>query len=574
MSIDLLKAIKARQRRAEKFGYGISTADVYVRTLAERAGLDACYRSASTRQTSFDDVLQKAARTLVYSNPEMVLEEATAQAADFKRLAGDKIELPKNALMVFRHKLTSSREDRDKDILHSDGMEVDPKMLLLWQHVHTMPIGKYLVTTGQDNKSLTVVSTIVDMNETSHDAAVMIDNDMGRFSHGFRSIDHEKRKDHRGKEVGGFEIFKAEIMEESLVSVPANIDAGTEEVLLSLVEGGKLTSPMMKAVGQSIREHRPVSVGGVTIKYREKLGDYQRELACGSLQDLKAAVDAGLIGTNEENDDEDESGVGKGTGEGREEKDGAGTSKEADVDGTKAEDKDEAGDDEVVCPKCGSKNIKDGKCQDCGAVMPEGSVGGSDKEGKEAEVEGTKAEDKPDVATSAGRQEMMREEMGKKVKCPKCGYTAPMVYWSPGAKQYVCPKCKTDMADQFPKEWKVKLGKDTEPEGTKQGRVLSSANEKMLREAVDDLREAHGMEMPRPAKSLIKTAHDQIKSVLGSLGEAKQEQELTAKQAAVEFLVKATPDEMKRLQEAIEAKTTESVRKQRTKQYMRLIKSR
>jgi hypothetical protein len=485
MPIDLLKAIRSRQKRRTQFGYGIATADVYVRTMAERAGLVTCYHCASTGQTSFDDVLKKSMRTLVYSNPEMVVEEKTASASGFKAVAGE-IELPKNTLMVFRHKLTTSREDRDRDILHSDGMEIDPKMLLLWQHVHTMPIGKYLVTIDQSTKAVRVVSAVVDINKTSHDAAVMIDNGMGRFSHGFRSIEHEKRKDHKtGKETGGFEIYKAEIMEESLVSVPANIDAQTEEVLLSLVEGGKLTSPVMKAVGKSIREGRPTSV---SIKYRERLGDYTRELACGSLQDLKTAADAGLIGTKEEND-EDESGTGEGAG-GDGKKDETGTSKEADGDGTKKEGEGEAGDKEIKCPKCGSTNIKDGVCQDCGAKMPE----------------------------------------------------------------------------------EMKEGKGEIIEGEKQGRVLSKANEKSLRDAADDLQDAHGMDLPRAAKALIQSARNSILAVLKTLGEEepkKEEQVMTVKDLAVGFLTKAGPVDLRMMGEAVDARLEVIARKQRTKQMTR-----
>ena len=71
----LLAAIRARGQKQTEFGHGIQTADVFVRTLAERIGLDSCYKYVGTRRTSFDDLLQKAGRTLVYSNPDMQIEE-------------------------------------------------------------------------------------------------------------------------------------------------------------------------------------------------------------------------------------------------------------------------------------------------------------------------------------------------------------------------------------------------------------------------------------------------------------------------------------------------------------------
>ena len=331
MSINktLLSAIQNRGQKRTEFGHGIHTADVFVRTMAERIGLEPCYRCASTRQTSFDDILQKAAQTLVYSNSEMEIEEKA------KRLPGlpKGIELPKNTLMVFKHTLTSSNKDRDGDILRSEGMELDPNMLLLWQHVSTMPIGKFLAVNQQNSKRVKVYSCIVDMNETSHDAAVMVDNDMGRFSHGFRALEYEEMKD--GNDVVGFDVKRAEIMEESLVSVPANIDADTEDVLLSLVEGGKLTSPLMKEYGKILKEHRPVMVPGTSITFRE--GGGSRELQCGSFADLKAAADAGLIVGGKASKNED------GFGEGPEGK--AGTSKEKD--GNEQGEEEKPGESEV-----------------------------------------------------------------------------------------------------------------------------------------------------------------------------------------------------------------------------------
>ncbi len=291
---NLLEAIQSRSRKQTSFAYGILTADKYVSTIEQLIGPDACNRMASKGRGSFSDMMQKAAKTLVYSNPEMALE----QALEEKRLVQplDGIELPKNTLMAFKHVLTSSQEDRDGDTLHSDGASPDPNMLLLWQHVHTMPIGKFLTTFDKSNHKLVVGSCIVDMNDLCHDAAVMIDNKMGRFSHGFRALEFTETKARNGH-PGGFDVTKFEIMEESLVSVPANVDAQTEEVLLSLVEGGKLTSPIMKQVGSGIRSRRNIIVPGVSIKYRERRGDIQKELLCHSLSDLKTAAEAGLIGS-------------------------------------------------------------------------------------------------------------------------------------------------------------------------------------------------------------------------------------------------------------------------------------
>jgi len=259
----LIESIRQRAQKQTEFGYGIMTADRYVKNMQDVVGLDLCYQLASTRQMSFADALQKASKTLVYSNQDMlVLEKGTPSQA---RLDG--IEVPKNTLMLFKHVLTSPRKDRDGDVLRTEGALVDPKMLLLWQHVHTLPIGKMLAVVEHNSKRLTLLSCIVDINELSHDAAVMVDNDMARFSHGFRALEFSELKETEGEVTspGGFDIKKFEIMEESVVSVPSNADAEVQEVMLSLVEGGKLTSPMMKEYGKTLRQQQPLMVvSGIT----------------------------------------------------------------------------------------------------------------------------------------------------------------------------------------------------------------------------------------------------------------------------------------------------------------------
>lgn len=308
----LLAAIKARKGRRSAFGAGITTADRYVKTILDCVGLPACYKYASAKNTSFNDVLEKAARTLVYGNDEMEIEEKLVSGSSL-RVGSGEVEFPKNTLMAFRHCLTSDKKDRDGDHLRTKGAILDPKMLLLWQHIHTLPIGKMLAVASHTDRRLSLVSAIVDINESAHDAAVMVDNDMARFSHGFRAIDFHETKEEEEYEreaPGGFDVKKFEIMEESVVSVPANTDAAVEEVMLSLVEGGKLHSPLMKAYGKQLRIKRPVSVPGVAIKYRETLGDFTRELECPA-DAVPAMKAAGLIG-----DPDDDEAMHKATKDG------------------------------------------------------------------------------------------------------------------------------------------------------------------------------------------------------------------------------------------------------------------
>jgi len=374
----LLDAVRERSKKSTEFGYGILTADRHVKSLQDTIGLRTCYqhlsRSDKGTWASFDDVLRKAAQTLVYSNPDMEVGEHWEKNATGNWQLPEGLTAPKNTLMVFKHTLTSSRKDRDGDILRTKGARPDPRMLLLFNHVHTMPIGKFLGVAEHTATVLKPYSAIVDMNDLSHDCAVMVDNDMGRFSHGFRAIEFmEIKMDRRDDSPGGYDVKEFEIMEESLVSVPANPDADMDEVLLSLVEGGKMTSVVMKEYGKSIREHQTVRVP-VTI-------------------DLKTFVNGQEVGDanksrNEEGEGRKQTGTSKeadGEAEGKE-REGSEDKEIEKIEEKKAlvDDAPSGGEEanpsasegggkkKLVCPDCEYEGpAKEGVCPECGAEMKE-----------------------------------------------------------------------------------------------------------------------------------------------------------------------------------------------------------
>lgn len=572
----LLDEVRTRFKQT-RFNYGILTADRYVETLRDRIGSDACYRFAASRHASFEDVLRKAASTLVYANPDMVVEEI-----EFSKKAGyapeqlDGIELPKNTLMVFRHVLTTPRKDRDGDILRTGGAKVDPKLPLLWQHVHTLPIGKMLRIVEHNSKKLSLISAIVDLNEVAHDAAVMIDNGMGRFSHGFRALSFDKVKGSREgnnerPDAGSFDVKEFEILEESLVTVPSNVDAETEDVLLSLIDGGKLTSGMMKEFGKELHANRPTSVG---IKYRESVGDFSREIEAGNAADFKEVFGV----TSKETDDENLSGdrSGEAGGEGQGNQDAPGTSEKADDggnedDGTKAPPNSQV---EGFCPECGAKVkmpafLKEYECKECGHKMKPDEVldekPKEEEEKKSVKVHGHLSGSYEDIF------QKLQEKAGPHliasgVDVSKEGYVSIQATFPKKAIITVEEWGQFSSEKHYEAAWQMK-GKEPEFKGkpkevdieistsirnmkkvAKAGRALSKAVLGIIKGVYEDLEDLQekGYDLNRGGLSIVKRCRDKMKDLIESV-EGKPDGETltepTLKDCTAGFLAMANKED-------------------------------
>lgn len=284
----LLKAIRERRDRKSEFGYGLTTADQYVRKAFNECGAGLTCRAFDS-SGSVDSVIKAAAEKLAYANPDMVLEKQTSNASNFGEILPEGVEVPANTLMVLRHTVTTPREDRDRDVLVTDGAALDPKAPLLWQHMHTLPLGKVVTTLEHTPERLRVASALIDLNELTADAAKLIEADALRFSHGFRALEFEERKaeDESGM-FPGFRITKFEIMEVSLVSVPSNVDAEME-----LFSRGKLDSEFFKAHAKHYLAERPVQVPGMELStpgtsLKLTLGGAELELTTGDDLTAKA----------------------------------------------------------------------------------------------------------------------------------------------------------------------------------------------------------------------------------------------------------------------------------------------
>lgn len=225
----------------------ISTADRYLATLAKCAGGLCPTDRARYQGPEFDKRLKETGQIPVYHNNR-------TNVVSFSKAAEDVTVEGREAkfLAAFDGVYTSTKEDRDSDVLEAAGCTLDEKMPLLWQHDSTAPIGAHLKTLSQDKLKVIGRCGIAD-TVLGRDAAYLAELDCLRLSQGFRPTEFEAITQKSGKEeiVTGFHVIKYEMMEISLVSVPSNTDA-----IVQAFHRNKLASPLLKSTAKSLDERR------------------------------------------------------------------------------------------------------------------------------------------------------------------------------------------------------------------------------------------------------------------------------------------------------------------------------
>lgn len=241
------------------FGYGITTADKYLRPILKANGDSHALSLLGVR--SVDDIaaaVKDAESRTVYCNEGMKIgDEVVTNSSDFKSILkeGSNVAIPKQSLMVFRNIVTTPRKDRDRDIMRTEGAKVDPSMALLAFHNHMLPMGKMLEIIDHTKDVLRVASVLLDINDLTHDMAILIEAKSMRISHGFQIIAADDLTPEKGEVWAGLDIKEFEIMEESLVPVPSNVEA-----VIEAHSRGKLKSPQMATWGKTLMDARPATI--------------------------------------------------------------------------------------------------------------------------------------------------------------------------------------------------------------------------------------------------------------------------------------------------------------------------
>jgi hypothetical protein len=231
--MDLKTLLNAVQSRTHS--YGIGTAEPFLRQFESCLGgtCPAKYFESVT-ETRWRRAVKAAGRQLVYHHPEMGV------AGEFET-AASRAELPPHTIALFPAVITSTRQDRDGDILETEGAELDPKAPLLYQHMPFENIGRLLKQGERSSTRLTGEFSLCG-TPLGEDCAMLAEHGALRISHGFTADEFEPLDDQE-YEIPGFRVLKFQILEVSLVSIPSNPDAE-----ITAFSRNKFKHPLTKAV--------------------------------------------------------------------------------------------------------------------------------------------------------------------------------------------------------------------------------------------------------------------------------------------------------------------------------------
>lgn len=255
MEYTLKQLIDSLATRHMQDRWGIGTALQYVKSIGacfEASGLNPAKAFSLADADLWSKELRESAERLTYCDPAMAdVDQVTKSFRD----DGD---ISNGAIAEFDCVVTSRRKDRDGDILESNGMRVDKNAPLLWQHIQLQPIGKHIQVLDQNEDRIVSKLAIADTS-LGRDAATLAKFGALRISQGFRPTKFEPLeivKNAQGQDVvKGWHIKEGDIMEVSLVSIPANTDA-----VITAFSQGKLHTPIVKSWAKQFFDDRPVQV--------------------------------------------------------------------------------------------------------------------------------------------------------------------------------------------------------------------------------------------------------------------------------------------------------------------------
>lgn len=264
-SNDILRSLRDTTRD------GIRTAEFYLKSLADQFGQDQA-AGLYCHSTIWSKAMKQARHSMVFHQKNMdVLEVDDSDALDIDQ--GTKID--KGAYAEYEACIGTKDKDWDGDIVDPYGYDFDMNSPVLWMHAQGMPVGRLKSIVSRDNNRAVCRFKVAD-TALGRDSVALMKVGALRKSIGFKPIDFTPlgfKKDDKGLDVPtGWHVKKCKILENSLVSVPANSNTFVGDVFEKAIDGirtlvgqKKLQDPMIQKWAGSIYETRQVAVRGATL---------------------------------------------------------------------------------------------------------------------------------------------------------------------------------------------------------------------------------------------------------------------------------------------------------------------
>jgi len=339
-----------------------------------------------------------------------------------------------------------------------DGARVDLLGPLLWNHLSSEPIGKLVEIIEQMPKRLRTLEAIVN-NPLGRDVAQLIEfGAVRRMSHGFLPGDEEGDVEElldKDGEFVGYHVRSYEMLERSPVSVASNRGAEIDAVR-TVFGRAKLAHPLVKGWAQRLYEARPPIVRGANLEGGEDEEQEQDE--------PRPLVD-------------DEASGGRNA-----------VPPARPVDTQKAAEPEHPADSAPESRPYPNEHA----CR----LKPPGDYSTCRRttrkhDGKEYSVITCRRKDDPD-------------------KWEEQGFRYGTDAWTAAAARSHC--------EDHDGKFEAASRADAEPQ-EKSGRAISKANEARLRDASEDLGEQLGMDIPRAAKALARSAKSNVDAVLDAVAD-------------------------------------------------------
>ena len=250
--------------------HGIATAEFYVKQLAGQYGNEqAAAMYCNGRSVKWSTALKQARSEFTYHAKGMGPLPLDDMAID------QSSKIDKGAYAEYEAVIGTSDKDMDGDIVEPYGYDFDMKSPALWMHAHGMPVGSLKSIVSQDEKQATCRFKVAD-TALGRDAVALMQVGALRKSIGFKPVEFTplgfKKDAKTGQDVpDGWHVKKSKILENSLVSVPANLKTGVNAVYGKAIDGiltlsgqKKFQDERIALWAKSFDEGRPSAVRGWT----------------------------------------------------------------------------------------------------------------------------------------------------------------------------------------------------------------------------------------------------------------------------------------------------------------------